>query len=67
MKKVVALSLAVMMALMLCACDEAKQIGRDAQDAWGKYANQIEDSKEQIEDSFEKFQGILDEYKSGSN
>lgn len=66
-KRIVAIGLALVMALALCACegtDEAKKAVKGVQDTVSKYGQQIEDSKEALEDAADQLQGILDEARS---
>lgn len=58
--------LALTLTLGLTACDsldQVKDVTRGVQDTVNKYGQQIEDSKDALNDAFDKMQGILDEVK----
>lgn len=65
-KRIIAMGLCLLMALSLCACegeDDIKGQIKGVQDTVSKYGQQIEDSKEQLEEAADKLQGILKEAK----
>lgn len=65
-KRTIAMGLCLLMALSLCACegeDDIKGQIKGVQDTVSKYGQQIEDSKEQLEEAADKLQGILKEAK----
>lgn len=56
----------MILTLGLTACDgldQVKDVSRGVQDTVNKYGQQIEDSKDALNDAFDKMQGILDEVK----
>lgn len=67
MKKLPIVLAGVLLVSMLCGCEDVEELKEQAkgvQDTVSKYSQQIEDSKEVIEDGLDKMQGILDEAKA---
>ena len=65
MKKTCVFLAAVLLVSMLSACsDNVKDIAKAVQDTSSKYSQQIEDSKEAIENGLSTMQGLLDDMKA---
>lgn len=62
MKRLILTLLVVTMCFTLCACTENDTFDADgAKDAIGKYAEQIEKSKDELVEGLDKLQGMLED------